>query len=1229
MKPGGPKYISDNAALNDLQRAIGAQTCLSASQTIVALIWKYILTEGNTSHQELNRYIFFKPDKSIPMPHAKLDLDYLVKRIHTYILDQRDISIQRLCTVTSAMFSVGALLGIQSDTPASQLLSDLRTSSEVRAWVALLCSLIIGFSSIHSTKLMTPSRLLVGISRGVAEMVSTLDILQAELAIPSVKELSLPADAQKVLLRVARVYSNHELRTAQVDALAFMTEPFHDMALFVRLLLIAFLLVLENSDKLDSEKQGWALAALKNALFYSVMSTIPVTMELTMRILLHQGLLRFCLSPEFITLFLEPQWTETPTFSIILFRYIMSFYLPVSILSAEELVPRAISMLAIIREQPPSPEAVSFRVILSAGFGCEDRPDTLCDNLLKYVCIKICKDISQESAQHELITYLAELYEVYTFSTPLSACDLPTKAPPFANEIATGSEDIKHRYQTLGETLQNLLDFPIYWLSHNHSRFTFLNFISLLLKHNEVEGTNMLVYALLGDRPFLDTIPTNYFKLAHAIVPWLMVCDVFRVSCIQSSSPCCVDRVVFPELDSYSRALEENINSSNYQFIGRIIANLFFSPYCRDALSLTWDRLVPIGFINRKKVYSAIMVEVESISSRAKKVKQCPSTMAALSGMECRRNFYYVTIKSFIEQYLISVLCLTNCSGIMSSIALLPATSLILVHEYIKSRLELADIRSLLCGIILSAHPLIQEFYAWLIIQSITDECLDDVSSDQHGRPKHHLSQEGGWLRSYYRSYVSVAVRMILHVDWSISKASVNLSSQYLLVNLMRSLKFGSLPAMYCLRELITHLMSASTNAEAADMSPLAASLLNGKSPSINADTCIQSIEECPLLCGTHEYSIPEQLVTCLLDPETFLPLLQALPSGIFWKWAIALENVSTYEQTSELIVSTINELLYFISTIASTGLQTDDLLKSLDNAFSKARCSYLPHVQCLSRLYFALPPPQLSSPVSGIFLRSIWSTFKTSGDFCNTQIDDTKFFSTDDLRVFFGLSTIDITEPIYQLLLPLILYSTQRVSTLCALICGKLIKSLFSFMSTSADLDYSPLSFVIKLLTQLIVALSFSTRQNSTRVSRSLPHLLSFLSIKSSEDVSKTDAHLWISILVLFYSLIKAFETTQAQFVLLGIERCMDMLKTASPTLFRRFVYKVISICDDDNNSVYIKAFRRLHMSDISEGEHISKEDMDAYKGTVLAIFEQVHEELLLANNLSVTTMLDALLYE
>ena len=83
MKPGGPKYISDNAALNDLQRAIGAQTCLSASQTIVALIWKYVLTEGNTSHQELNRYIFFKPGKSIPMPHAKLDLDYLVKRIHT------------------------------------------------------------------------------------------------------------------------------------------------------------------------------------------------------------------------------------------------------------------------------------------------------------------------------------------------------------------------------------------------------------------------------------------------------------------------------------------------------------------------------------------------------------------------------------------------------------------------------------------------------------------------------------------------------------------------------------------------------------------------------------------------------------------------------------------------------------------------------------------------------------------------------------------------------------------------------------------------------------------------------------------------------------------------------------------------------------------------------------------------------------------------------------------
>ena len=116
---------------------------------------------------------------------------------------------------------------------------------------------------------------------------------------------------------------------------------------------------------------------------------------------------------------------------------------------------------------------------------------------------------------------------------------------------------------------------------------------------------------------------------------------------------------------------------------------------------------------------------------------------------------------------------------------------------------------------------------------------------------------------------------------------------------------------------------------------------------------------------------------------------------------------------------------------------------------------------------------------------------------------------------------------------------------------------------------------------------------------------------------------------MVLFYSLIKAFEATQAQFVLLGIERCMDMLKTASPTLFRRFVYKVISICDDDNNSVYIKAFRRLHMSDISEGEHIPKEDMDAYKEKVLAIFEQVHEELLLANNLSVTTMLDALLYE
>lgn len=128
MKPGGPKYISDNAALNDLQRAVGAQTSLSASQTIVALIWKYVLMEGNASHQELNRYTFFKHDRSVQMPHARLDLDYLVKRIHTYILDQRDISIQRLCTVTSAIFSVGALLGIQSDTPASQLLSDLKSS---------------------------------------------------------------------------------------------------------------------------------------------------------------------------------------------------------------------------------------------------------------------------------------------------------------------------------------------------------------------------------------------------------------------------------------------------------------------------------------------------------------------------------------------------------------------------------------------------------------------------------------------------------------------------------------------------------------------------------------------------------------------------------------------------------------------------------------------------------------------------------------------------------------------------------------------------------------------------------------------------------------------------------------------------------------------------------------------------------------------------------------------
>lgn len=1231
MKPGGPKYISDNAALNDLQRAVGAQTSLSASQTIVALIWKYVLMEGNASHQELNRYTFFKHDRSVQMPHARLDLDYLVKRIHTYILDQRDISIQRLCTVTSAIFSVGALLGIQSDTPASQLLSDLKSSPGVRAWVALLCSLIIGFSPIHSTKLMTPSRLLVGLSRGVAELVSTLDILQAELAIPSVKELSLPADAQKVLLRIARVYSNHELRTAQVDALTFVTEPFHDMALSVRILLIALLLAPEASGTVDSEEQSRALAALKNALFYSVMSTVPISMQFTMRIFLQQGVLRFCLSKGFITLFLDPRWAEDITFPTMLFHYIISFYLPCSssILSTEKLILRVLTMLTIVREDPPSSESMSLRTILSAGFSCEDNPNILCDKLLKYICIKLCKDISQASAQRELTTYLAELYDIYTFSTPLSTCNLPTKAPPFAAEIATKSENIKHKYQTLGDSISCLLNLPVYWLSHNNMRFDFLNFIYLLLKHNETEGANMLMYALLGDGSLANIIPSDHFKLAHAIVPWLMDCGILRTLYEQSFSLCCIDKAVFPTLDSYSHALEGSINSSNYRFVGQIIANLFFAPYCQEALSLAWDKLSTMGFTHRREIYSAIMKELSSISACARKVKQCPSSLAALSGIECKRNFYYVTLKSFIEQYLISVLCLTNCSGVMSSIASLPATSLILVHEYVKRRLELADIRSLLCGIIISSHPLVQEFYTWLIIQSITDECLDDVSLDQQARSGHHLSRESGWLRSYYRNYVSVTVRLTIHVDWTISKTSSDLSGQYLLANLMGSLKFGSLPAMYCLRELITHLMDASANAEVADMSPLAESLLNGKSPSMLADTCIQSIGECPLLCGPRTYSMPEPLAAYLLNPDTFLPLLQALPSGAFWKWAILLKNVSTYEQTSELVVSTVNELLYFMSTLASKASENIGLLESLYSTFNKAQCTYLPHIRYLSGLYFMAPPPQALSPASNVFLTTVWNAFRECGDSSNDQLESIELFTTEDLKLLLNLSAADINELIYQVLLPLILYSTQRISTLCAFICGKLITKLLDSVTANINSKQSPLSFITKLFMQLIVALSFSTRQNSTKVSRSFPYLLSFLSSRSLEEASEADAHLWVLIVILFYSLIKVFETTQAQFVLLGIERCTDILKAASPILFKRFVYKVMSMCDEDNSNVYIKAFKRLHINDINEGEHMPKEDAEKCKKQILVALEQTYGGFLLAHNLTLVHMLDALLGE
>ncbi|EFO63224.1 Hypothetical protein GLP15_3117 [Giardia lamblia P15] len=1230
MKPGGPKYISDNAALNDLQRVVGAQTSLSASQTIVALIWKHVLMEGNASHQELNKYTFFKHDRSVQMPHARLDLDYLVKRLHTYILDQRDISIQRLCTVTSAMFSVGALLGIQSDTPASQLLSDLRSSPGVRAWVALLCSLIIGFSPIHSTKLMTPSRLLVGLSRGVAELVSTLDILQAELAIPSVKELSLPADAQKVLLRIARVYSNHELRTAQVDALTFMTEPFHDMALSVRILLIALLLASET-EEVDPEKQSRALAALKNALFYSVMSTIPISMQFTMRVFLQQGLLRFCLSKEFIGLFLDPRWIEDIAFSTMLFRYIISFYLPCSssTQSVEELVLRALTILTIVREDPPSSESVSLRTILSVGFSCENKPNILCDKLLKYICIKLCKGISQASAQKEIVTYLAELYDIYTFSTPLSACNLPTKAPPFATEIATGNENIKCKYQTLGDSINCLLDLPVYWLSHNNTRFVFLNFIYLLLKHNETEGANMLMHTLLSEDSLANIIPSDHFKLAYVTVPWLIDCDTFRAIYEQSSSLCCIDKAVFPTLDSYSRVLEESINSSDYQFVGRIIANLFFAPYCQEALSLAWDRLSMTGFTHRKEMYSAIMMELSSFSTCARKVKQCPSYLATLSGIECKRNFYYVTLKSFIEQYLISVLCLTNCSGVMLSIASLPVTSLILVHEYVKSRLELADIRSLLCGIILLAHPLVQEFYTWLVIQSVTDECLDDVSLNQQSRPGHHLSRESGWLRGYYRNYVSVAVRLTIHVDWTISKTSSDLSSQYLLANLMRSLKFGSLPAMYCLREFVTHLMDASANAAVADMSSLAESLLNGKPSNMLADTCIQSIGESSLLCDTHIYSIPEPLVVYLLNPDTFLPLLQTLPNGTFWKWAMMLKNVSTYEQTSELVVSTVNELLYFVSTLASREPKNTGLLERLCSTFNKAQCTYLPHIHYLSGLYFMTPPPQALSPASNIFLTVIWNTFRERKDLLNDQLEDIELFNTEDLKLFSNLSVTDINELVYQVLLPFILYSTQRISTICAFVCGKLITKLLDSTNANTNPEQSPLSFITKLFMQLIVALSFSTRQNSTKVSRSFPYILSFLGSKSLEEVSEVDARLLILIVILFYSLVKVFETTQAQFVLLGIERCTDILKTASPILFKRFVYKVMSMCDDDNNSVYIKAFNRLHLSDISEGEHMSKEDMEKCKEKILAVLEQTYGGFLLANNLTLTHMLDALLKE
>lgn len=1228
MKAGGLKYISDNAALNDLQRAVGAQTSLSASQTIVALIWKYVLTEANLSQQELKEYTFFKHDRSIPMPQTRLDLDYLVKKIHTYILDQRDISIQRLCTVTSAIFSVGALLGIQSDTPASQLLTELRSSPGVRAWVALLCSLIIGFSHIHSTKLMIPSRYLVGLSRGVAELISTLDILQAELVIPSVKELSLPADAQKVLLRVARVYSNHEIRTAQADALTFMTETYHDMALFVRLLLISFLLNSEMPTMTYSEKQNHAIAALKNVLFYSIMNTIPVTMEFTMRVFLQQGLIRFCLATEFITLFLTPQWIENTMISTLLFRYIVSFYLPFSILSVEEIIARLLTMLSIIKEQHPSPESVSLRAILSAGFNCANEQGLLCNRLLKYMCLKLCDGITQESAQKEVVTYLSELHGIYTFFIPLSACDLPTKAPPFANEIYTDSDNIKHKYQTLDKSIQCLLNFSIHWLTCNSTRFVFLNFVSMLFKSNEIEGANMLMRALLGNGSFITSISPDHFKIAHVVAPWLMECELFKAVRTGPTDLPCVHNAVFPTLDAYSYALEESINSSSYQFLGRIIANIFFAPYHQEALSITWNKLNAIGFANRREVYCGILKELSSISANSKKAKQSPSYLTNLSGIECKRNFYYVTFRSFIEKYLISVLCLTNCSGVMSSIALLPATSLILVHEYIKSRLELANIRSLLCGIILSAHPLVQEFYIWLIIQSITDECIEDISLDNKENTEHHLSRESGWMRSYYRNYVSVAVRMTIHVDWSINKNSANLCSQYLLTNLMKSLKYGSLPAMYCLREFITHLMNTATNPDAANMSPLAESLLNSETCTINADVCIQSIGECPLLNDVCTYSMPEPLSTYLVNPETFLPLLQALPSGVFWKWAVTLNNVSTYEQTSELIVSTINELLHFISTIASKDSRDDTLLTSLHNAFSKAQCSYLPHVQHLSGLCFMLPPQKASSPASNALMKAIWSTFEKSREIPSGQIVETNPFSTDDLGSFFDLSTPDINVIICNIFLPLVLYSTQKVSTVCAVVYGQLIKDILNVMDTHTDLDRPPLSFIVKLFMQLIVALSFSTRQNSTKASKSLPHLFSFLSVKKSEEVCKTDIHLWMIIVVLFYSLVKVFETTQAQFILLGIERCTDILKIASPVLFKKFVHKIMSMCDDSNN-VYIKAFRRLHLSDITEGENMSVEDVDRYRAQLLDTLGQTYDKLFLSNNLSLSSMLAALLDE